>query len=447
MTEDDQDGPAGGGGASAVPQGRRLIDDCFLHDKDRMRHDDALALLRERLAPIAGVEQVPLARAHGRIAAQELTVPRNIPAFDNAAVDGYAVAHFDMADQGETRLRVSARVPAGHPSQTALEPGTAVRIFTGAVMPDGADTVIMQEDTRRETVGEEEWVIIPEGVREGINRRRAGEDQAAGDKLLEAGTRLRPQDLAAIASAGFATVRCFARLHVALISTGDEIIRPGEDYEPGLVYDANHFLLRALLESTGVEVEDFGVIADDAAMVHATLKDAAQRSDVIMTTGGASRGEEDHVVATIADRGSLHAWQLAVKPGRPLAFGQMDDTVFLGLPGNPVAVMVCFLLYARPMLSRLSGGEFLEPNRYTVKAGFTIERKKPDRREFLRGWVEDDTLSGKVAKKYERDGSGLISSLRAADGLIELSESTTTVRAGDPVAFIPFSEFGIVSRN
>ncbi len=447
MTGDDHEGPANGDGVPGMPTGRRLIDDCFLHDKDRLRHDDALALLRSRLSPIADVEEVPLAEASGRIAAQDLAVPRNIPAFDNAAVDGYALAHGDLATQGETRLQVSARIPAGHPLQTALEPGTAARIFTGAVMPDGADTVIMQEDVQSGTGdsdGDGAWITIPAGAREGINRRRAGEDLTAGDSLLEAGTRLRPQDLAAVASAGIASIQCYAPLKIALISTGDEIARPGAVYQPGMVYDANHFLLSALLETTGANVEDFGVIADDAAAVHEVLDAAAGRSDVIMTTGGASRGEEDHVVATIAERGALHAWQLAVKPGRPLAFGQMQDTVFLGLPGNPVAVMVCFLLYARPMLSRLGGGGFPEPRRYTVNAGFSIENKKPDRREFLRGWIEDDERSGKVVRKYDRDGSGLISSLRAADGLIELPESSTRVDAGDPVEFIPFSEFGIV---
>lgn len=426
---------------------RRLIDDCFVHDKDRLRHDDALALLRSRLAPIAGIEEVLLEEAHGRIAACDFIAPRNIPAFDNAAVDGYAVSHRDLATQGESRLKVTLRVPAGHPSPLSLNIGTAARIFTGAVMPTPADTVVMQEDVKVDTVDGETWVRIPEGVNRGINRRLAGEDMEEGSQFIADGMVLRPPEIAAIASAGIAAVDVYKPLRVALISTGDEILRPGEPFEEGGVYDANHYLLRALLESCGAEVEDFGVVPDDAAMVHAALKVASRRSDVIMTSGGASRGEEDHVVSTIADWGSLHAWQLAIKPGRPLVFGQLQDTVFLGLPGNPVAVMVCFLLYARPMLSVLGGGGFRAPQRYRVKAGFTIERKKPDRREFLRGWLEHDMLIGTVAKKYASDGSGLISSLRAADGLIELPESVTTVRPGEAVTFIPFSEFGLVPRG
>ena len=436
-----------GTGREAVRSNRRLIDDCFVHDRDRLRHDDALALLRGRLAPVAGIEEVLLDKAHGRIAACDLVAPRSIPAFDNSAVDGYAVSHGDLARRGESHLRVTLRVPAGHPARLSLNAGTAARIFTGAVMPAPADTVVMQEDAGTDTVDGETWVRIPEGVGRGINRRLAGEDMEAGSRFIASGMVLRPPEIAAIASAGIAALDVYKPLRVALVSTGDEILRPGEPFEEGCVYDANHYLLRALLESCGAEVEDFGVIPDDAAMVHAALKVAARRSDVIMTTGGASRGEEDHIVSTIADWGSLHAWQLAIKPGRPLVFGQLQDTVFLGLPGNPVAVMVCFLLYARPMLSALGGGGFLEPQRHRVKAGFTVGRTKPDRREFLRGWLERDILTGTVARKYESDGSALISSLRAADGLIELPESVTSVRPGEPVTFIPFSEFGLAPRG
>ena len=425
---------------------RRLIDDCFLHDKDRLRHDDAVALLRERLRPVAGEEEVALAQAHGRVLAAPVMAPHDVPAFDNAAVDGYCFAHADLAAGGTTWFRVSARIAAGHPAGAMLEPGTAARIFTGAVLPAGADTTVMQEDARAQDRNGAPWVEIPAGVRRGINCRKAGEDVAAGGAVLDAGIRLRPQDLAAAASVGAASLICRTRLRVALISTGDEIVRPGMPLATGQVYDSNHYLLRALLETTDASVSDLGILADRADIVRTTLQDAAASHDVIMTTGGASRGEEDHIVATVSEFGRLHAWQLAIKPGRPLAFGQMGDTVFLGLPGNPVAVMVCFLLYARPMLAALQGADWREPRRFPVPAGFAIARKKPDRREFLRGWIEDDGKGGVRAMKFDRDGSGLISSLRAADGLIEIAEETTGVAVGDPVAFIPFTELGIGPR-
>ncbi len=425
---------------------RRLLDDCFLHDKDRMRHDDALALLKERVSVVAGEEWVTLDQAHERVLCEAVVAPRNIPAFDNAAVDGYALRAEDLAADGETVLPVTLRIPAGHPSPLALRPGGAARIFTGAVMPEGADTVVMQEDIVLSAEGGSDRVCIPAGVRAGINRRRAGEDVAVGDTMLDPGLVLRPQDLAAAASSGAGRLKCYKPLRVALISTGDEIIRPGTPFAEGQVYDANHYLLSSLLSSTGAVVTDYGILADDADTVRSALEDAAARHDVVMTSGGASRGEEDHVVELVNRIGKLHAWQLAVKPGRPLAFGQIGDTVFLGLPGNPVAVMVCFLLYARPMLSRLQGSVVASPQRFAMKAGFEIARKKTDRREFLRGWIDDRDSQGPVVKKFDRDGSGLISSLTRASGLIELPEDVSSVAMGDDVAYIPFSEFGLNPR-
>ncbi len=425
---------------------RRLLDDCFLHDKDRLRHDDALALLDQRLSVVATGEWVALEEAHGRVLCEAVVAPRNIPAFDNAAVDGYALRAEDLAVDGETELPVALRIPAGHPSPLALEPGGVARIFTGAVMPKGADTVVMQEDVQLVDKSGCERVRIPAGVRAGINRRRSGEDVAAAEAVLWPGYRLRPQDLAAAASAGADRVRCYKPLRIALISTGDEIIRPGTPFSDGQVYDANHYLLSSLLATSGATVTDYGILADDENTVRDALEDAAARHDVVMTSGGASRGEEDHVVELVNRIGKLHAWQLAVKPGRPLAFGQIDDTVFLGLPGNPVAVMVCFLLYARPMLSRLQGTNVVSPQRFVMKAGFEIARKKTDRREFLRGWIDNDGPGGPVARKFDRDGSGLISSLTRASGLIELPEEVSSVSVGDDVAYIPFSEFGLTPR-
>ena len=420
----------------------KLLDDCFLHDKDRMTHAEALAMLSERLVPIAGSEDVALADAHKRVAAEALTAPRNVPAFDNAAVDGYALRYADLKADAMTLLPVSLRVAAGQTGRGQLTPGTCARIFTGAVMPEGADTVVMQEDVEADG----DTASVPPGAREGANVRMAGEDVAKGSVPVQPGDRLRPQELAAAASLGFDRVRCYRRLEVALISTGDEIVRPGRELVEGQVYDSNHFLLRALLHTVDANITDLGVLADEAGLVTDTLLEAAERHDVILTTGGASRGEEDHVVETVHRHGNLHAWQLAVKPGRPLAFATLKDAVFLGLPGNPVAAMVCFLLYAQPMFALLQGAKWSEPMRFVVRSGFAVKKKKPDRREFLRGWIERDGKGNQQLVRYPQDGSGLISSLRAADGLIEIEEQVTSVAVGDHLNFIPFSAFGLTPR-
>lgn len=423
---------------------RRLIDDCFLTDKERLSHDDALGLIRSRVAAVTGVERVPLAAANGRVLAEAITAPRNVPLSDNAAVDGYAFAAADHAAAGGF-FPVVARVPAGHPHPDPVPPGAAVRIFTGAVMPDGVDTVAMQEDCETHEQDGRPFVIVPAGLKPGANRRRAGEDLKAGAPVMERGTRLRPQEVAALASLGFEAVAVRTRLKVALLSTGDEIVRPGRPIEPGEVYDSNHALLVALLAMAGAEVTDLGVLPDRYTAIRDAISGAARSHDVIMTSGGASRGEEDHVVTALDEIGKRHLWQIAVKPGRPMTFGQVDDCVFLGLPGNPVAVFVCFLLYGLPLLSSLEGADWRPPARYRVAAAFGIDRKKPDRREFLRGILEPGE-GGPRVRKFARDGSGLITGLREADGLIEIPEPVTAVAEGDPVDFIPFSSFGLRDR-
>ena len=413
-----------------------LPDDCFLHDRDRLRHDAALALIHERLRSVVGEETVPLEGAAGRVLARPVTAPRPIPAHDNAAVDGFAYTHASGRS-----LPVAMRVVAGD-APGALPPGTAARIFTGAPMPDGADTVAMQEDCADEASGRGNAdgagrVRLPE-IKRGANVRRAGEDVATGGEVAGAGTRLRPQDLAAIASTGTDTVRVAKRLRVALLSNGDELIAPGAAHRPGGVYDSNRPMLAAMLRGWGCEVADGGLLPDDRGAVTRAVADAAAASDVVVTSGGASKGEEDHVLAVLDALGRRHLWQLAVKPGRPMMMGQIGDTVVLGLPGNPVAAFVCTLLYLRAALDRLGGARHVAPRRYPLPAAFSIH-SKPDRREFLRGRIGPD---GHV-EKFGRDGSGLISGLRWGEGLIEVPEATTRVEEGEPVPFIPFAEFGL----
>jgi molybdopterin molybdotransferase len=315
-------------------------------------------------------------------------------------------------------------------------------------MPDGHDTVVMQEDVRVGLVEGRERVAIPAGLKRGANVRKAGEDVAAGETLLAQGTVLRPQDLAALASLGFSEVDCFERLKVAVVSTGDEVRRSGASnggLEAGQVYDANAPMLASLIASAGAQASDLGVFPDELAQVKERLAKGARSFDVIITSGGASRGEEDHVVAALDQLGKRHMWQLAIKPGRPMSFGQIGDCVVLGLPGNPVAVFVCFLLYVWPLLRRMGGAAWPEPRRYRLPALFAFPGRKVGRREFWRGILQE-TPQGLAVDKFARDGSGLISGLRAADGLIDIPEDVTEVRPGDLVLFIPFAEFGIPSR-
>ena len=414
---------------------RKLLDDCFLTDMERMKHDEALALIVSRLARIAEPEAVPLREADGRVLAADVIAPRPVPAFTNAAVDGYAFAHASLASGAP--LRVSARVQAGQ-QPGALEPGEAARIFTGAPMPDGADTCVMQEDTESGPAG----VIVPPGLKRGANTRKAGEDFAAGAIVAHAGMRLRPQDVAAVAATGTAAVACCRRLQVAVISTGDELLEPGAAWRAGGVYDSNRAMIAALLRRANVEALDGGVVPDRPEAVEAAVREAARSADVILSTGGASRGEADHIVSTISRLGRLTAWQIAVKPGRPLAMGQIGDTVFFGLPGNPVAAFVTFLLYARPMLTILGGERWRPPRRFAVPAAFAVPSRKTGRREFWRATLID-TPRGLAVEKFARDGSGLISGLSSAGGLIDVAEDTLAIAEGDLVQFIPYGEFGL----
>jgi molybdopterin molybdotransferase len=368
-----------------------------------------------------------------------------VPAHDNAAVDGYAFAAADYDATAGATLTVEGRAAAGHGLAGRAALGTAARIFTGAMMPEGHDTVVMQEDVRINEIDGRAAVTIPAGLKRGANVRRAGEDVKEGETVLGPGAVLRPQDLSALASLGLGEIPCFRRLRVAIVSSGDEVVRAGQPLQPGQVHDANAPMLASLIANAGATPVDLGVLPDQLDAVQATLSEAAQRFDVIITTGGASRGEEDHMVAALDALGKRHLWQLAIKPGRPMSFGQIGDAVVLGLPGNPVAVFVCFLLYGWPLLRRLGGAEWPEPRRYELPALFAVSARKLGRREFWRGILRTSP-HGLAVDKFARDGSGLICGLRAADGLIDIPEELAHVQPGDRVAFIPFAEFGIVGR-
>ena len=422
----------------------KLIDDCFVLDKDRLPHHEALEILKSRVRPVVEAEEVLVGEAAGRFLAEAVVAPRPIPAHDNAAVDGYAFS-YAVYDKGRgARLAVAGQAAAGHPFKAVLPPGSAVRIFTGAVMPSGLDTVAMQEDVQIEGSGATRTAVIPPGLKQGANRRLAGEDTEAGAVLAAAGTRLRPQEVAAAAAAGRDRLSCYAPLRVAIVSTGDEIVAPGGAFAPGKVYDANAPMLAGLVRAGGAVPTHLGILPDKREQVTASLRNAARDYHAVIVSGGASQGAEDHVVRSLDALGKRHLWQIAIKPGRPMSFGQIGDSVVLGLPGNPVAVFVCFLIYVRPVLMRLAGGAWPEPHRFPLPAAFA-QRKKVGRREFWRAKLTRGAGGQLSVAKFPRDGSGLISSLREADGLIEVAEDVAEVRQGDVVDFIPFTEFGLPS--
>ena len=419
----------------------QLSDDCFAFGGELMRAGEARAILEQRTGVIAGIESVPLAAAGRRILADDLVAERDVPPHDNAAVDGYAVWFADLDPESPTRLPVTGRVPAGQPLGRPAVRGEAIRIFTGAPMPldaagGGPDTVLMQEDCSLDG----DAVVIPPGIAQGANRRFAGEDLAQGQTVLAAGRRLRAQDIGLAASLGRTELAVRAALRVAIFSTGDEVIEPGQPLPPGAIYDSNRYSLHGLLGGLGCSVTDLAILPDRADAIGAALEEAAREHDLIMTSGGVSTGEEDHVRAALEAHGTLHVWRLAIRPGRPLALGQVGRVPFVGLPGNPVAVIVTFLCFARPLILRLAGAADCEPARFRVPADFDY-RKKPGRREWLRATLAASPDGIMRAGKAGRSGAGILSSTARADGLIELDEDCAGIAAGEAVDFIPFSEF------
>ena len=415
----------------------QLTDDCFAQGGKMMTVDEALAMIDAVTLPVTGSERVALGRAAGRILAEDVIAEHDVPPHDNAAVDGYAVYFDDLDEAGETRLPVTGRIAAGHPLGRAAAPGEALRIFTGAPMPEGPDTVMMQEDCR-EDGGD---VIILPGIKRGSNRRAAGEDIAAGSVILGRGRRLKPQDMGLAASAGRGELAVYGRLRVALFSTGDELRDPGSALSPGAVYDANRYALSALLEGLGCAVTDLGILPDDFATVRDALGAAAADHDLMFTSGGVSVGDEDHVRSAVEALGSLHFWRLAIKPGRPLALGQIGNVPFVGLPGNPAAAMVTFLRFARPLILRLAGASAVAPLLFKVRADFD-HKKKIDRREWVRAKLVTDDDGDLTAVKFPREGAGILSSLVDSHGLVELPEEMTQLTRGTMVDFLPFSEVG-----
>ncbi len=414
--------------------------DSFAAGDRPMPVEEAVALLFARVSAVPDIQTIPLAEAEGRTLAHDLVAPIDLPGFDNSAVDGYAVRFGDLTSDADTIIKLGGRAAAGHPLRidagldAADLAGTAVRIFTGAMIPPDMDTVFMQEDCGRLEDGR---VVLPPGLAAGANRRRRGEDIHAGALALLAGRRLRPEDIALAAALGVDRLAVRRKLRAALFSTGDEIASPGDSIAPPGVYDANRFLLHGLLRRQGVDVTDLGILKDDPAAIAAALRRAGQTHDLVLTSGGVSTGEEDHVRAAVSDLGSLVFWRLAIKPGRPVAMGVIEGAAFVGLPGNPVAAFVTFVLVARPLIAALSGGEFEPPRALRVASGFAY-RKKGGRREYVRVALVKGASGAPVAEKYGVEGAAVLTSLTRTHGFVELPEDVVEIAPGDEVAFIDY---------
>ncbi len=412
----------------------QLTDDCFAFSGPLLPLVEMERLITERVSPVAETETVFLLEASGRVLAADLIAAVDLPPFDNSAVDGYAVRHADLALSGETKLKVIETVFAGKNAARAPGAGEAIRIFTGAPMPAGADTVFMQEDVQ----AEEDSVVLPAGLKRGANRRLAGEDIKRGAVAIAAGTRLSERHVALAAAIGATALQVRRRVRVALFSTGDEIVEPGAPRAPSMLYDANRYLLAGLLTRLGAQISDLGILPDDEAKVEAAIAAAAKQNDLVLTSGGVSTGEADFVKTAVEKIGKLVFWRVGIKPGRPVAMGVINGAAFAGLPGNPVAVFVTFARVVRPLLFRLAGAKKEELVPLPVRVSFPY-KKKQGRREYVRVSLRRATDGVMEAVKFPQDGAGVITSLTDTDGLLEFYEDETMIEAGSNAGFLSYA--------
>ena len=417
----------------------RLRDDCFALPPgvDWTPVDETLSRLRERLHAVTDVEQVPLDAAAGRILAEDVLAARSNPPAANSAIDGYAFAWSALGSNTDTEANLPlepGRAAAGHPFKRAVPRGHALRILTGAEVPDGTDTIVLQEDAN---VGAGRVRFMPP-KKQGSNCRGQGEDALEGELALAARHRLNAADLARLASVGVAHVTVRKPLRVGVLSTGDELLQPGTDADQSGIFDANRPMLSAMVRDFGHVPVDLGAQPDRATIIRDALDRGAAECDAILATGGASAGDEDHVSRLLRTEGKIDTWRIAVKPGRPLALGMWNGVPVFGLPGNPVAAFVCTLVFARPALSVMAGAAWAEPQGFMVPAAFS-KQKKPGRREFLRARLN----AAGAAEAFHSEGSGLIGGLSWSDGLVELPDGAMEVEPGVPVRYLPYAGFGL----
>ena len=412
--------------------------DCYDLDDALLPIAEAKSRLRQASAVAVGSETIPLSAARGRVLARPLIAERDVPSFDNVAVDGWAFVWCEAMASEEVSLPVvGGRAAAGHPFEGTVPPGHALRVLTGAVMPEGCDSVALQEETQLSG----DRIRLPRVSRGGANRRPRGEDMRCGEVVLGAGSVLRPQDIGAAALMGHSSLDVRERLAIALLSTGDEIAEPGEAITEGRLHDANRPILRAQLDALPVVVTDLGRLPDDQAVVEKVLREAAESHHVIITSGGASRGDEDHLARAIEKLGSLRFWRIAIKPGRPLAFGSIGTCRIMGLPGNPVAASLCFAYLARPLIMGLAGADHVEPRAVPLPMSHGL-KKRAGRTELVRVRLIDGP-SGPCLERVAKQGSGVLTSLVQADGVAELSPEITHIEAGDLVPFLSHGALGL----
>lgn len=437
-------------GSSASKSASKSVSNCVSNcdmGQTLISIDDALTTLLTNANPITETEVLPLEKAQGRILAQDLSSNINVPPADNSSMDGYAIRSTDFSDPNETQRPISQRITAGMMG-TALQIGTVARIFTGAPIPEGADAVVMQEvctivenSNASEHNDNDNDIKITGPIPEGQNIRKAGEDIAIGDTVLTTGTKLKPQDIGLIASVGIGEISVYKRLRVGIFFTGDELREPGEPLKPGQIYNSNRHTLRGLLENLNCDVINFGTVEDTLEATKTAMLTASESTDLIMTSGGVSVGEEDYVRIALEELGQLNMWRINIKPGKPLAFGFINEstgnTPFLGMPGNPVSVFATFCIFARPFILEKQGANETQANSFMVVADFEWP-KAGKRHEYLRARVE-----GNVIKLFPHQGSGVLTSTSWANGLAVIPEGVT-VRTGDLLEFIPFSELSVV---
>ena len=412
----------------------RLKNDCFALPPgvDWTPVDEALARLRDRLHVVVPAERLSVSAAAGRVLAEDAVAKRSNPPGANAAVDGYGFAYKATGEGDQLLPLEQGRAAAGAPFDGVVPIGSALRILTGALLPEGVDTVVLEEDCSIDGV----QVAFEGPVKPGANTRKAGEDVEAGAVALSAGTRLGPAEIALLSAVGVAEVDCYQRLRVGVLSTGDEIVASGSVEDPSKTYDANRPMLLALINDWQMEAVDLGHVADDRAALRARLDKASGQVDAILTSGGASAGDEDHVSALLGDAGARADWRIALKPGRPLALGVWNGVPVFGLPGNPVAALVCSLIFARPAFALMGGEAWRTPQGFMVPAAFE-KSKKPGRREYLRARINSDG----EAEVFPSEGSGRISGLAWADGLVELGDDAREIAPGDMVRYLPYGAF------
>ncbi|MBT8154896.1 molybdopterin molybdenumtransferase MoeA [Epibacterium ulvae] len=394
--------------------------------------DEALALLRDRLHPVTAVETVALVDALDRVLAKDVIAQRSNPPLPNSAVDGYGFAG-GLSDGEHLIPLMEGRAAAGLAFEGEVPPGHAIRILTGASLPKGVDTVILQEDVTTDGTA----IACRGPLRQGANARKAGEDVAAGEVILSARRRLTPADLALVSATGGNALEVRKPLRVGILSTGDELVGAGEEAKSGQIFDANRPMLLAMSARMGYVPVDLGRVMDDRELLRKCLDEAADKVDVILTSGGASAGDEDHMSALLCESGAMQEWRIAIKPGRPLALGMWQGVPVFGLPGNPVAALICSLVFARPAMDLLAGRGWHVPQGFQVPAGFS-KLMKPGRREYLRA-----RMRGGRVEVFKSDGSGRISGLSWAEGLVELGDGAAEIAEGDPVMYFPYASFGM----